>query len=506
MKNHIRINRKDNVFVALTPLHKGDLCRVMGEEITLQDDIAMGHKVALNLIKNGDNIIKYGYPIGHAVQDIQLGCHVHSHNIKTNLKGTLDYSYDKISFKDHSLIDDSLYRNEHFLGYRRKDGGAGVRNELWIIPTVGCVNGTADRIVDRFKEMIGIGVQENPPGIDWAGVFKHNNGCSQMGDDLENTRVILKDMVKHPNAGGVLILGLGCEFIQMDEFLEYLGSYDKDRTRQLVTHKVGNEVEESARLMVELYETMKDDKRQEIPLSELKIGLKCGGSDGMSGLTANPLLGEFSDYLTARGGTTVLTEVPEMFGAETILMNRAENRLVFDKIVTMINDFKKFCDDNGQVIYENPSPGNKMGGITTLEDKSLGCTQKSGHSRVTDVIKYGDPIAKSGLNLLDCPSNDLVASTGEAAAGCQMVLFTTGRGTPFGSFVPTVKVSTNTPLAELKPHWIDFNAGSLAEGTTLADLTTEFVEYVKKVASGEWTINEKNGFRELAIFKSGVTL
>jgi len=494
MKDIIKINETDNVIVALKGLNKGEKVQA-DDEIELLEDIKMGHKIAIRDIKCNEDITKYGFPIGHAVRDIKRGEHVHVHNIKTNLSGLKEYQYNKKSI--HQNPGDSKIK---FRGYVREDGLVGIRNELWIIPTVGCINGSAEKIIEKFKEEV------KPDDIDYAGVFTHNYGCSQSGQDEMNTRIILNDMVKHPNAGGVLVLGLGCEYNNIEEFKKTLGSYNEKRVRFLVAQEVSDEVEEGLKLLKELYYNMQNDERVDVPISELKIGLKCGGSDGLSGLTANPLLGAFSDFLTSNGGTTVLTEVAEMFGAETLLMERAENREVFDKIVNMINGFKEFCIKNGDPISENPSPGNKDGGITTLEDKSLGCTQKAGTSEVKDVLKYGEIIRGKGLHLLDCPSNDLVASSGEAAAGCQMVLFTTGRGTPFGSFVPTVKVSTNSYLYNLKKHWIDFNAGQIVEGNNMSEVLKEFIEYVISVASGRYTNNEKNDFRELAIFKSGVTL
>lgn len=495
MKEYIRINLNDNILVALKEINKETILLDNDIEVVLLEDIKPGHKIATKDISKGENIIKYGYPIGHATEDIKKGQWIHSHNLKTNLAGTIEYSYNpqinEMKKKDGPTI---------FRGYKRKNGDVGIRNELWIVPTVGCVNGTAEVIINRFKNEV------SPQNIDDIHVYKHNYGCSQLGGDHVNTRTILVDLVKHPNCGGVLVLGLGCENNTIDEFKLALGEYDKERTKFLVTQKVGNEIEEGVKLLKDLYDQMKEDKREEVSISELKIGLKCGGSDGFSGITANPLLGELSDYIVSHGGTTILTEVPEMFGAETILMDRAESLPVFEDVVHLINDFKDYFIAHKQPIYENPSPGNKEGGITTLEEKSLGCTQKGGSSTVVDVLKYGELSRKKGLNLLNAPGNDLVASTALGASGCHMVLFTTGRGTPFGSFVPTMKISTNTPIYELKPHWIDFNAGVLLEDKPMEELLEEFINYVIKVASGEYVNNEKNGFKEIAIFKTGVTL
>lgn len=491
----IQLNEKDNVVVALQDLKAGQVVFVSGKEIELKDDIKRGHKMATQNIDRKQNVIKYGAPIGHAAVDIFVGQHVHTHNTKTNLDGIQKYQ-----FKQKLSSNPYLFENLTFQGYKRKNGSIGIRNELWIVPTVGCVNGVAERIIHLFEAEVG---EQNP--FESSLVLKHNYGCSQLGDDHKNTRKILQDAVLHPNTGGVLVLGLGCENNNLYEFRDTLGNYDEKRVKFLASQEVSNEIEEGVKLLLEIYEDAKHDKRETVPLSELKVGLKCGGSDGFSGITANPLLGRFSDYLVAQGGTTVLTEVPEMFGAETILMERAETEEVFHKTVELINEFKQYFIDNNQPIYENPSPGNKDGGITTLEDKSLGCTQKAGTSTVKDVLKYGERLKTTGLNLLSSPGNDLVASSALAAAGCQLVLFTTGRGTPFGSFVPTVKIATNTALYENKPHWIDYNAGVLLEQEPDAVLK-DFVQYIVRVASGEFVNNEKNNFREIAIFKTGVTL
>jgi altronate hydrolase len=498
MKDFLRINEKDNIILALRTFQKDEKIQVDADTvILLKEDIPKGHKIALRVIDTNEDIMKYGYPIGHALTTIHPGEHVHTHNIKTNLSGTEQYSY--LPKQTQNVYKDE---NRTFMGYRREDGQVGIRNELWIVPTVGCVNGIAEKIIKKFEKYVG-----DNNSFDNVLVLKHNYGCSQLGDDHENTKQILLNAVKHPNAGGVLVLGLGCENNEMVEFKKALGKVNEDRVKFLISQAVTDEIEEGFRLVMEIFEHVKHDKRVEVSLSELKIGLKCGGSDGFSGITANPLLGRFSDYLIAQGGTTVLTEVPEMFGAETILMERAVDKEVFGKVVHLVNDFKDYFLQHNQPVYENPSPGNKSGGITTLEDKSLGCTQKAGSSPVVDVLKYGEILKTKGLNLLSAPGNDLVASTALAASGCQLVLFTTGRGTPFGTFVPTMKISTNTQIYETKPHWIDFNAGVLLEdGVSEEQVIEDFVQTIIRVASGEFVNNEKNDFREISIFKSGVTL
>lgn len=492
----IKINRADTVVVCLKNYTKGEVVNVDGKAVTVAQDTPVGHKILITDTPAGTDIIKYGYPIGHAKEDLKAGQWVNENNLKTNLSGTLTYEYkpvdEKLDIPDEHLT---------FKGYVRKNGEVGIRNEIWIVPTVGCVNGIAEKLASMLEH------ETRLEGIDTVHAWHHNYGCSQLSDDHENTRKVLRDIVLHPNAGAVLVLSLGCENNQPDLFEKLLGDYDKDRIKFLVTQKVhGDEIEEGMKILRSLYNVVKNDTRTDCPLSELRVGLKCGGSDGLSGITANPLVGEFSDYLVAQGGTTILTEVPEMFGAETILMNRCKNKELFDKTVKLVNDFKEYFLSHGEPVGENPSPGNKAGGISTLEDKALGCTQKCGRAPVCGVLGYGDRLQAKGLNLLSAPGNDLVASTALAAAGCQMVLFTTGRGTPFGTFVPTMKISTNSSLYENKPNWIDFNAGELVDGTDMNSLLRKFIDKIVSVANGENTCNEKNGYREISIFKNGVTL
>ncbi len=492
----IKINPADSVVVCLRPFKQGETIEVDGKQITLLQDTPAGHKVLINDASEGTDIIKYGYPIGHAKKDLKSGEWVNENNLKTNLAGTLTYTYNPVN-EELNIKDD----HRTFNGYVRKNGEVGIRNEVWIVPTVGCVNGIAERLANRLRKETGC------EGIDSIYAWHHNYGCSQLSGDHENTRKVLRDIVLHPNAGAVLVLGLGCENNQPEKFEELLGDYDKDRIKFMVAQKVeGDEMEEGMHILMDLYNKAKEDKRTECPLSKLRVGLKCGGSDGFSGITANPLVGELSDYIVAQGGTSILTEVPEMFGAETILMNRCKTEELYNQTVSLINNFKEYFLSHGEPVGENPSPGNKAGGISTLEDKALGCTQKCGRAPVSGVLEYGDRLQTTGLNLLSAPGNDLVASTALASAGCQIVLFTTGRGTPFGTFVPTMKISTNSNLYNNKHNWIDFNAGELVEGTDMKDLLPKFVDKIIAVANGEHTRNEENDYREIAIFKNGVTL
>ena len=490
---YIKINPADNVAVALEDLVKGEVV----EGVALQMDIPRGHKIVLRDLAEGEDVIKYGFPIGYVTRAAAAGTMVDHSCIKTNLEGLLEYKYEP------SLVEIAPSSERRtFRGFRRADGQVGVRNQIWVIPTVGCVNGICEEIVKRFRAEIA----GHEGSVDAVVAFPHNYGCSQLGGDHENTRTVLSDMVHHPNAGGVLVVSLGCENNQLDAFRELVGPVDETRVKMFKTQAVKDEIEYGLEQLRSIFAVASKDVREEVPVSELRVGLKCGGSDGLSGITANPLLGVFSDWIVAQGGTTVLTEVPEMCGAETILMNRCQDRATFDKTVSLINDFKEYFMKQGMPVYENPSPGNKAGGISTLEEKSLGCTQKCGKSIVRGVLRYGERLRSKGLNLLSAPGNDLVASTALASSGCQIVLFTTGRGTPFGSFVPTMKISTNTPLAENKPGWIDFNAGVLAQDETMDTVAERFRDYVLSVASGETVNNEKNGYREIAIFKTGVTL
>ena len=547
MKEYLQIHPADTVAVALQEM----------------PGIPAGHKFALRDIAQGEDVIKYGYPIGHATRAIRKGELVDHHNIATNLSGTIDY---KSLTPNPSPVGEGNFIDEgnnsplplgggaggeaFFLGYVRPDGQVGIRNDIWVIPTVGCVNGICRQIVEQAKEQINendnVNVNDNENENDNDNVndnvndndnfqfstfnfqlnkdsqltlnsqlstlnyFPHNYGCSQLGDDHENTRKILRDMVLHPNAGGVLVVGLGCENNQPKEFEKMLGDYDRQRIRFMVCQEVeGDEVEVGVRIVKELYAQAQTYERVPVPVSKLRVGLKCGGSDGFSGITANPLLGAFTDWLCKeQGGTTILTEVPEMFGAETILMRRTVSEEVLQQTISLVNNFKEYFLSHGQPVGENPSPGNKAGGISTLEEKALGCTQKAGTAPVCGVLEYGDRLdSEAGLHLLSAPGNDLVASTALAAAGCQLVLFTTGRGTPFSTFVPTLKVSTNSNLARRKPQWIDFDAGVLLDGTSMEELLQRFIAYIIDVASGkERTTAEVHGNAEFAIFKNGVTL
>ena len=452
MQNFLKINDNDKVVVALNPIPAGETVavEVQGQmkQISALEEIPAGHKMAICDIPAGGEIIKYGYRIGYAKEDIKAGAWIHTHNIKTALGDLLEYTYEPVQTEEKKSEDVT------FLGFKRPDGKVGVRNEIWVIPTVGCVNNVATAIAKQANAFLKGTVEE-------VIAFPHPYGCSQMGDDQEHTRKILADLINHPNAGGVLVLGLGCENSNIDVLKPYIGDYDEQRVKFVVAQECEDEISESVEVVKGLIDYAAGFQREPVSVSRLVIGMKCGGSDGLSGITANPLVGRFSDKLISKGGTTILTEVPEMFGAETILMNRCANRELFEQTVDLINDFKNYFKSHNQTIYENPSPGNKKGGISTLEDKSLGCTQKSGSAPVKGVLQYGETVKTCGLNLLSAPGNDLVAATALAAAGAHIVLFTTGRGTPFASPVPTVKISTNSKLANKKSNWIDFNAGVL---------------------------------------------
>ena len=517
---YIHIHPLDNVAVALEDLKKGETISVTAEasagiqktasveetsapvpsaapsaSILLREDVARGHKIALTDIAAGQPVIKYGCVIARARTDIPAGSWVHTHNAETELSENTEYHYDHKVYKLPEVAEKT------FRGYRRADGRVGIRNELWIVPLVGCVNGIAKELAEANQEMIA------GTSVDGLYYFQHPYGCSQMGEDLATTAKLLAALVHHPNAGGVLVLSLGCENLQPEMFREVLGSYDPDRVKFLVCQEEEDEAVKGAQLLRELTDYASHFHREELPASELVVGMKCGGSDGLSGITANPAVGRFSDRLIALGGSTVLTEVPEMFGAENILFSRCENEAVYSKAVDMVNAFKKYFTDHGQVVYENPSPGNKKGGITTLEDKSCGCVQKGGSAQIVDVLSYAEPVTRKGLNLLSGPGNDLVSATDLTAAGAHLILFTTGRGTPFGAPAPTVKIATNSQLAAHKKNWIDFNAGTVAEGKeTLDEAGDRLLDYVLSVASGEETLSEQHGCREIAIFKDGVTL
>lgn len=489
MSKLFKINDKDNVAVALEELKKGEII----DNIELLDDIPFGHKVLLNDLKSGENIIKYGNPIGHLTVDCKKGEHIHEHNLKTNLSGIIEYKYCGENEYQPKKCDVT------FNGYLRQDGRAATRNEIWIIPTVGCVNNTAKRLEKIGQDIIG-------DGCDGVFAYAHPFGCSQLGDDQENTRKILASLANHPNAGGVLIVSLGCENTNAETFKKYLGDYNEKRIKFLITQDCEDELEKGEKLLKELYTFVKSFKREPIPINKLVIGYKCGGSDAFSGITANALCGRLTDKLTSFGTSAILTEVPEMFGAEKLLMKRCENEKVFNKCVNMINSFKQYFFSHNQECYENPSPGNHDGGITTLEEKSLGCIQKGGKAIITDVLEYGEHCKKQGLNLLTGPGNDIVSTTNLTAAGANIILFTTGRGTPLGASVPTIKVASNSRLAKRKSNWIDFNAGELIESNDFENMTEEIFKLLIDIASGRQTKNEQNGYREISIFKDGVIM
>ncbi len=490
MPEFIKLNPKDNVAVALCDVPSGTVF----EGVTALADIPQGHKMALCSMAAGDAVMKYGFSIGHVTAAVEAGQWVHTHNAATNLSGQLEYAYNPC-FREMMPC-----KAPEFMGYRRRGGKVGIRNEIWILPLVGCVNDVAKALVRENQDLVC-------GSVEGLYAFTHPFGCSQTGHDHAQTRKLLASLVRHPNAGAVLVLGLGCENLTMEQFRQELGEYDPERVQFLLCQQVEDELAAGRVLLQRCAAFAGQFQRQSISAAELVVGMKCGGSDGLSGVSANPVVGRFSDMLVARGGTTILTEVPEMFGAEQMLMERCVNEEVFEKTVAMVNEFKDYFLRHGEAVYENPSPGNKAGGITTLEDKSCGCVQKGGSAPVVDVIGYGESVTEKGLNLLYGPGNDLVSATALTAAGAHLILFTTGRGTPFGAPAPTMKISTNTPLAQKKAGWIDFNAGVVADGVaTIDEAAQDLLEQVLAAASGQQTKAEEKGFREISIFKEGIVL
>jgi len=487
----LKIDPRDDVAVALAPLAKGE---PVAEGVTAAADIPAGHKVALRALAAGEEVRKYGWPIGHATAAIAPGEHVHSHNLATGLSGLQDYAYAPAAPEPVTPATGATFQ-----GYRRKDGRVGTRNEIWILCTVGCVARTAQKIA----EVAGRRFQGRVDGVH---ALTHPFGCSQLGGDLAATRTMIAALAAHPNAGGALILGLGCESNQLDALLASAPSLDPERLRAFTAQSAEDEMEAGLAAVEALVAVAERDRREACPLSDLAVGLKCGGSDGFSGLTANPVVGRIADAVAGAGGTAILTEIPEIFGAEQLLMARAADRAVFDDIVAVVNDFKSYFLSHGEPVSENPSPGNVEGGVTTLEEKSLGAVQKAGRGQVTQVLRYGERSDRRGVVLLEAPGNDAVSSTALTAAGATVILFTTGRGTPLGFPAPTLKLSTNSGLAQRKPHWIDFDAGRIVSGQPLDDSAEALMRLVLDTASGQPTRAEDNGEREIALWKRGVTL
>ncbi|MFL6575369.1 MAG: UxaA family hydrolase [Povalibacter sp.] len=490
-----QIAPRDDVAVALRDLAAGERVELGHNSVVLLEPIPRGHKFAVRPVATSQPVCKYGWPIGRAKTDIAVGAHVHIHNVVTRLSGLDEYRYDANELKAHVPQPSAAT----FMGYRRANGKVGTRNEIWILCTVGCVARTAERIARMAN-------QKFAGRVDGIHAFTHQFGCSQLGGDLDRTRKLIAALACHPNAAGVLILGLGCESNQLNKLLADIPEGERGHIRAFSAQAITDETEEGLRAVEELVQIAEQTKRQPCPLSELAIGLKCGGSDGFSGISANPLVGRIADRITAVGGTAILTEIPEVFGAERLLMQRAANEQVFNGIVSVVNDFKDYFIRNDQPVSENPSPGNIAGGITTLEEKSLGAVQKGGHATVTQVVRYAERADRSGLTLLEAPGNDGISSTALVAAGATIVLFTTGRGTPLGFPAPTLKISSNSTLAQNKPHWIDFDAGRVLNGEDTEAVTDEFLQLIIDTASGQPAKNEINEEREIAIWKDGVTL
>jgi altronate hydrolase len=490
----LRVHPQDDVLVALRDLQPGETVRSASEELVAQSQVPCGHKMASAPIAAGSVVRKYGWPIGRATRDISRGEHVHTHNLSTTLTAHSDYRYTSPAI----ATDPGQADPRTFMGYRRRNGRVGTRNELWVVCTVGCVARTARRIADIAAERLR-------GNVDGVYALTHPLGCSQLGDDLAHTRRLLASLVAHPNAGGVLVIGLGCENNQLAAMLG-TSEFDPERVRSFNAQAVSDEVEEGVRALEELGELLARDMREPRPLSDLVLGLKCGGSDAFSGLTANPLVGRISTELARAGGTPILTEIPETFGAEQLLMARAVDASVFAAVGALVNDFKHYFTAAGQPVSENPSPGNQAGGITTLEEKSLGAVQKAGDAPLTQVLRYGERVCRPGLALLEAPGNDAISGTALAAAGATLLLFTTGRGTPLGFPAPTLKISSNSALAQAKSRWIDFDAGTLLTGASMEERTRALLDLIIATASGQPTCAERNGEREVAIWKTGVTL
>ncbi|MDP1559944.1 MAG: altronate dehydratase family protein [Pirellulaceae bacterium] len=515
-----RLHPQDNVVVSLQgsetgspweeELANGGPDRAVGTTVVAMEPIPAGHKMAIRPIAAGQWVIKYGLPIGLAQTDIAVGQRVHVHNVKTGLDAGIATQPDWEPLPAAPLTTPILTTGDdpnQFLGYLRENGQVAIRNEIWILNTVGCVNQTAQQLAAwANRTLVG-----RVPNLDGVYAFSHPYGCSQLGDDLQATRNILSGLTRHPHAAAVLFLGLGCENNQLQMQLDAIGPEALKKVRWFSTQDVSDEMEQGRQWLTEMAQQISRYTRQPLPANKLILGMKCGGSDGFSGLTANPLLGRIADWHCAMGGTSLLTEVPEMFGAEPVLLGRCDQPSTRTAVDQMIETFKDYFRQHDQPISENPSPGNKDGGLTTLEEKSLGCVQKGGTAAlIKQCVPYGGQASAElgGLGMVNGPGNDGVSITALTAAGAHLVLFTTGRGTPMGAPAPTMKIATNPTLAKQKPGWIDFSAGDFITGTaTLDELRDRLWEQILRVASGQQEAkNELNGYREIAIWKIGVTV
>lgn len=488
MNTLLRLHPKDNVALALRPLPSGARVSVEGISLFTRDPIPYGHKVALVSIPKGGRIIKYGYPIGRAVRSISPGEHVHVHNTESG-RAHGDTARPVIR-EESSLI--PRFPQDTFLGFRRQDGRVGVRNHVLVMASVHCVNGGVERIGREVPGVVAL---------------PHIYGCSQLGEDLAQTRRVLEGYVSHPNVGATLIVGLGCEALPTRELVD--GLRDRGyRVELLLLQEIGGSraaVRKGKELAAELLGEVGKLRPEPVPLSELVVGVECGGSDAWSGVTANPAVGAIADALVAHGGTVILSEVTEFIGAEHILAARAISPEVGKAILRAVARREGVAVEMGVDLRgAQPSPGNMEGGLTTIEEKSLGAIVKGGTTPVREFLGYGERPSARGLVVMDTSGNDLESVTGMVAGGAQVVLFTTGRGTPVGNpIVPVIKISSNTPLYERMRDDLDFDAGSILRGEPPTSVAARLAALLLEVAGGRPTQAEVWGHREFAIEPRG---
>jgi altronate hydrolase len=494
----IHLHPTDNVAVARVPIPAGTSLRIDGLPVTTMDAIPAGHKVALWDIQPGEVVERYGQVIGRAKQAIQAGRHIHTHNL----------AFEELQLEYEFPVGDTPVPTARpdaptFLGYQREDGRVGTRNYIAVVAASNCAAHTAEQIARSYEG------ETMPPNVDGVVAFPHGEGCAHAaeGPDIDQLRRTLGGVLIHPNVSGAVILGLGCETNQIDHYLG-VGGPRSTRLAGLTLQSSGGTrgaIEAARRQIARFLEQASAEERTPAPASKIVLGLNCGGSDSFSGITANPALGFCSDLLAELGGTPVLAETTEIFGAEHLLVKRARNREVAEKLLDCIRKYKVYLNRFAGSFDDNPSPGNKEGGLTNILEKSLGAVAKGGTSPLIDVYDYAERVTAPGFTFMNTPGYDPVSLTGLAAGGCNLIAFTTGRGSAIGfPTIPVIKVATNSNTYRRMTDNMDVNAGAIADGeATVQQIGQAIFDLMLEVATGRHTCAERLGHKEFVPWRIG---